>query len=131
LPRECSIVFDAWNDAWMKGELMRSKLAFAGLLAGALMLPALTQAADDQDQDRSNPKAYVKDSVITTKIKAKLAAEKPTSLATIHVDTDANGVVWLSGTAKSQDQVEKAISIARATENVRDVKSSVKVKADS
>ena len=110
---------------------MRSKLAFAGLLAGALMLPALTHAADDQDQDRSNPKAFVKDSVITTKIKAKLAAEKPTSLATIHVDTDANGVVWLSGTAKSQDQVEKAISIARATENVRDVKSSVKVKADS
>ena len=28
---------------------MRSKLAFAGLLAGALLLPALSQAADDQD----------------------------------------------------------------------------------
>jgi hyperosmotically inducible protein len=110
---------------------MRSKLAFVGLLAGALLVPALSHAADDQDQDRSKPKAFVKDSAITTKIKAKLAAERLSSLATIHVDTDANGVVWLSGTAKSQDQIDKAISIARATENVRDVKSSVTVKADS
>jgi hyperosmotically inducible protein len=110
---------------------MNSKLAFAALVTGALLAPVLSQAADDQDADRSNPKAFVKDSTITTKIKAKLAAEKPTSLVTIHVDTDANGVVWLSGTAKSQDQIDKAVSIARSTENVREVKSSVKVKADS
>ena len=110
---------------------MKSKLALAALVTGALLAPALSQAADDQDADRSSPKVFVKDSVITTKIKAKLAAEKPSSLATIHVDTDANGVVWLSGTAKSQDQIDKAVSIARATENVREVKSSVKVKADS
>ena len=110
---------------------MKSKLALAALVTGALLAPVLSQAADDQDADRSNPKAFVKDSAITTKIKAKLAAEKPTSLVTIHVDTDANGVVWLSGTAKSQDQIDKAVSIARSTENVREVKSSVKVKADS
>lgn len=110
---------------------MKSKLAFTGLLIGALLVPAMGQAADDQDKDRSNPKAFVKDSAITTKIKAKLAAEHLTSLATIHVDTDANGVVWLSGTAKSQDQIDKAVSIARATENVREVKNSLKVKADS
>jgi hyperosmotically inducible protein len=115
---------------------MKSKLAFAGLLAGALLVPALGHAADDQDKDRAHPKAFVKDSAITTKIKAKLAADKLSSLAKIHVDTDANGVVWLSGTAKSQDQIsqdqiDKAISIARTTENVRDVKSSVTVKADS
>jgi hyperosmotically inducible protein len=110
---------------------MKSKLAVAGLLAGALLLPALSHAADDQDADRAHPKAFVKDSAITTKIKAKLAADKLSSLAKIHVDTDANGVVWLSGTANSQAQLDKAISIARSTENVRDVKSSVKIKADS
>ena len=49
---------------------MKSKLAFAGLLAGALLLPALSSAADDQDADRAHPKAFVKDSAITTKIKA-------------------------------------------------------------
>jgi hyperosmotically inducible protein len=109
---------------------MKSKLALAALAIGTVLVPTFAQAAD-QDQDRAHPKAYVKDSAITTKIKAKLAAEKLSSLATIHVDTDANGVVWLSGTAKSQDQIDQAIAIARATENVRDVKSSLKVKADS
>jgi hyperosmotically inducible protein len=110
---------------------MNSKLACTGLIVGALLAPALSIAAGDQDTDRSNPTAFIKDSTITTKVKAKLAAEKLSSLATIHVDTDANGVVWLSGTASSQDQIDKAVSIARTTENVRDVKNTLKVKADS
>ena len=109
---------------------MKSKLAIAGLIAGTLFVSPLIQA-EDQDQDRAHPKTFVKDSAITTKIKAKLAAEKLSSVAKIHVDTDANGVVWLSGTANSQDQIDKAIAIARSTENVRDVKSSLTVKADS
>jgi len=113
-----------------QGNPMKSKLAIAGLIAGTLFVPALTHA-EDQDQDRAHPKTFVKDSAITTKIKAKLAAEKLSSVAKIHVDTDANGVVWLSGTANSQDQIDKAIAIARSTENVRDVKSSLTVKADS
>ena len=38
----------------------------------------------------------MKDSVITTKIKTKLAAEHLTSMGRIKVDTDANGVVDLT-----------------------------------
>ena len=110
---------------------MKFKLAYIGLVVGALLAPALSHAADDVDLDRGNAKAFVKDSAITSKVKAKLAAEKLSSLATIHVDTDADGVVWLSGTAKSQDQIDKAVSIARNTENVRAVKNGLKVKADS
>jgi hyperosmotically inducible protein len=72
---------------------MKSKLAYTGLIVAALLAPALGHAAGDQDVDRGNPKAFVKDSAITTKVKAKLAAEKLSSLATIHVDTDANGIV--------------------------------------
>jgi len=112
------------------GETMKSKLAVAALITGAMLVPVLSHA-EDQDKDRSQPSVFVKDSAITTKIKTKLAAEKLSSLATIHVDTDANGVVWLSGTAKSQSEIEKAVSIARATENVREVKNGLKVKADS
>lgn len=110
---------------------MKSKLACTGLIVGALLAPVLSHAAGDQDVDRANPNAFVKDSTITTKVKAKLAAEKLSSLATIHVDTDANGIVWLSGTASSQDQIDKAVSIARSTENVRAVKNGLKVKADT
>jgi osmotically-inducible protein OsmY len=32
------------------------------------------------------------------------------------VDTDANGVVYLSGTAQSQEAIETAIRLARDTE---------------
>ncbi len=82
------------------------------------------------DSDRKHPGAFVKDSVITTKIKAKLAEEKLGSLARIKVDTDANGAVMLGGTAKTQEEADKAVSIARATEGVTSVKSSIRVKKD-
>jgi len=37
--------------------------------------------------------------------KSKLAADHLGSLAHIHVDTDENGVVWLSGSAHNQEAV--------------------------
>lgn len=98
------------------------------LLAGVLVAPLAL--AQDADSDRSHPKAFVKDSVITSKIKSKLAAEHITSVGRIHVDTDANGVVWLTGSARSQEAIDRAISIARDTEGVKDVKSTLKVRKD-
>jgi hyperosmotically inducible protein len=99
-------------------------LVAAGLLAGAAVY------AQDADVDRSHPKAFVKDSAITTKIKSQLAAEHLSSLGRIRVDTDTNGVVWLSGTAHSRDEAERAVAIARHTEGVRDVHSKLTVKPD-
>jgi hyperosmotically inducible protein len=99
-------------------------------VVAALLAPLATRAADDGDKDRKNPVAFVKDSVITTKIKTKLAAEKMSSLAKISVDTDANGMVVLSGTARNQDAIDKATSIARATEGVASVKNDIRIKAD-
>lgn len=58
---------------------------------------------------------------ITTKVKAKLANEKMGSLININVDTDSNGAVVLSGNVGTQDEADKAISIARATEGVTSV----------
>ena len=73
---------------------------------------------------------YVKDSAITTKVKTKLAAEKVSSLAKIHVDTDNKGMVVLTGTAENQQAVDKAATIARDTEGVTSVQNNVKVKKD-
>jgi hyperosmotically inducible protein len=98
------------------------------LLAGVLVAPLAL--AQDADSDRSHPKAFVKDSAITTKIKSKLAAEHITSVGRIHVDTDADGVVWLTGSARSQEAIDRAMSIARDTEGVKDVKSTLKVRKD-
>jgi hyperosmotically inducible periplasmic protein len=108
----------------MKMTSLATTLLLAGVLAGPVAL------AQDADADRAHPKAFVKDSVITTKVKAKLGAEHITSLGRIHVDTDENGVVWLSGSARSQEAIDRAMALARETEGVKDVKSTLKIKAD-
>ena len=109
----------------MKSSLATSIVAFSMLIG-----PVVALAADDSDADRSRPAAFVKDSAITTKIKAKLAAEHITSLGRIHVDTDKNGVVWLSGSARSQEAIDMAVSLARDTEHVKSVHSDLKIRKD-
>jgi hyperosmotically inducible protein len=108
---------------------MNTRLVTTFLLAGALMLPIAGYTADG-DTDRSSPKAFVKDSVITTKIKAELAEEKPSSLIHIKVDTDNKGAVSLSGTALNQNAVDRAVSIARGVKGVTSVQNDIKIKAD-
>ena len=108
---------------------MNIKLLSGLVVASALCAPLLSYAAEGA-VDRKHPVAFVKDSVITTKIKAKLAAEKLSSLAKIRVDTDANGIVVLSGNARSQDAIDKAEAIARGVEGVVSVQNDVKVKKD-
>lgn len=105
---------------------MKSKLAATYLLMGTLLVPVAAYA-DDADKDRSSPKSFVKDSAITTKIKAKLAEEKLLSAVKIKVDTDSNGVVQLSGTAMNQDEVDKAVSIAKGVEGVTSVENNIKI----
>lgn len=109
---------------------MKQKLVTMLMVVGVLLGPVVALATEDSDVDRSHPKAFVKDSAITTKVKAKLAAEHITSLGNIHVDTDADGVVWLHGTAHTQEAADKAASIARETEGVKAVKSRIRVKKD-
>ncbi len=108
---------------------MNTKLVTTCLLAGALILPIAAFTADG-DSDRSAPKAFVKDSLITTKIKAELFEERMSSLLHIRVDTDKKGVVVLSGTAESQNAADKAVSIARKVKGVTSVHNNIKIKAD-
>jgi hyperosmotically inducible protein len=108
---------------------MKHMLATTCFVIGATLAPVAAYAADS-DADRANPVTFVKDSAITTKIKAKLAAEHPGSLKHISVDTDTNGVVWMKGTVNNQAEADQAITIARNTEGVRSVKSSLKVQKD-
>jgi hyperosmotically inducible protein len=113
----------------MEEPMMKLTMTTAAL-AAACMLAGTAVYAQDMDADRSQPKAFVKDSVITTKVKSKLAADHITSLGRIRVDTDANGVVYLSGSAHTKDAVDRAVQIARDTDGVRGVHSSLVVKAD-
>jgi hypothetical protein len=106
--------------------IMSTNLAASILVAGALILPMAGHGADS-DTDRSSPRVFVKDSVITAKIKAELAEQKLSSLLHIRVDTDKNGMVVLRGTAASQEAADKAVSIARAVNGVTSVNSSIRV----
>jgi hyperosmotically inducible periplasmic protein len=83
------------------------KLLASVFMIGTLLAPVAGFAAD-RDSD-SSVGEFVKDSVITSKIKTKLAAEKDVSAMNISVGTDQNGVVVLSGTAGSQAEIVKRI----------------------
>ena len=65
---------------------------------------------------------------ISTTIKAKLITEPTLSALTINVDT-TDGLVTLSGTASSHEQIAKAVRIALDTEGVTKVISTLQVKA--
>jgi hyperosmotically inducible protein len=110
---------------------MKTTLAIACIVLGSLAAPIYSYAGEDADMDRDQPGTFVKDSAITSKIKAKLAAQHLTSLARIQVDTDANGIVWLSGDAKSQADIDQAVAIAKGTEGVVTVKNNLKLQKDA
>ena len=78
---------------------------------------------------RRSPKDFVSDSIITTKIKVKLAEEKLANAVQIKVDTDNKGVVTLSGTAKTQEEADMAVSIARSVQGVATVENNIQVAA--
>jgi hyperosmotically inducible protein len=88
-------------------------------------------SASDTDSsshdDSSSPGNYVKDSLITTKVKSKLAARHLSTLTNIKVDTDEQGVVWLSGTAPNKDAKDIAAMVARDTEGVTAVHNKIVV----
>ncbi|HTD90250.1 MAG TPA: BON domain-containing protein [Burkholderiales bacterium] len=109
---------------------MKNKLLITSVVTACLALPLVGHTADDRKQDRSSPKVWLKDSAITTKIKAELASKKLSSAVHIKVDTDANGDVLLSGNAKTQAEVTQAEQIARNVQGVKSVENKIQVKAD-
>jgi hyperosmotically inducible protein len=70
---------------------------------------------------------FIKDSAITTKVKAKLAEKHLSTLTRIKVDTDADGVVWLSGRAPTRDAGDLAAMIAKNTEGVNSVHNDIAI----
>ena len=125
---------------------MMSKIATALFVTGLAIAPAAAYANGTMKSDAANARtgtsstqeqsgmtthttrtgAAVSDAAITTKVKAKFAADNEVSATNIHVDTD-NGVVKLSGTAKSQDEAAKAESIAKSTQGVTSVDNAIRV----
>jgi osmotically-inducible protein OsmY len=99
------------------------------LIIGALLAPVAGYAAEKTTTEAV--KETVADSAITTKIKAAYAKDKTVDMLDISVETDAKGVVTLSGTAKSKAQVTQAVKLAKTTKGVTKVKNNLVVAGDA
>jgi hyperosmotically inducible periplasmic protein len=108
------------------GAIMKLLVATAMLGASGTLMSA-ADADQMMNADISHADIYVKDSVITTKVKAKLAEKHLSTLTNIQVDTDRQGIVWLSGKAPTQDASDLAEMIAKSTEGVTSVHNKILV----
>lgn len=106
--------------------MMKTIFMAIGLALGVALLPAGYVSANEPDAA-----TFVKDSVITTKIKTQLAKENLASAKNIKVDTDNAGNVFLSGTAISEDEASRAVAIAESTKGVVAVSSKLVIKKES
>jgi hyperosmotically inducible protein len=62
----------------------------------------------------------IDDSLITTKIKARFAADRQVSAWAINIDT-VNGIVSLTGVVDNEQARQRAIELAQDTEGVKQV----------
>jgi hyperosmotically inducible periplasmic protein len=110
---------------------VHTKRIVAYSLAACLLAPIAGWAGGpNDDSDGSHPTHWVKDSAITAAIKTKMAGNHLSSLKDIEVETDMNGVVRLSGTARSKEEIDKAVEIARGTDGVVRVKNDIVIQRD-
>jgi osmotically-inducible protein OsmY len=97
------------------------------LVAAMMAVALLTTAGCAVTRGQETVGAYVDDSGITTLIKARMAESKLVSATSISVET-LNGVVMLSGFAKSATEKSAAENIARGVNNVKSVKNEIAVR---
>ena len=118
---------------------MKAEVAATCVALGLALAPIAGHAADKQDSSAMKKdqkaetkteavKESVEDAAITTKIKAEYAKDKQVSMLNISVNTD-RGVVKLSGNAKSKDEADKAVSIAKGIKGVSSVQNNIQVGA--
>jgi hyperosmotically inducible protein len=110
---------------------MRTRQIFIAAVLGlsTAALPA-AYAADTTTNGKPKQSAgeYASDTVVTTKVKAAIVADKSLSALDIAVVTN-NGIVTLTGTVASSKQSDAATHAARGVEGVKQVKNDLKVDA--
>ena len=113
---------------------MKSRVAMGVVVLGLAAAPLAGYAADKATDKKEGMIPRVKeiseDTTITGKVKAEFAKDKAVSALGINVDTN-KGVVTLSGNAKSKEEADKAVAIAKGTAGVSSVKNEIKVTSSS
>jgi hyperosmotically inducible periplasmic protein len=101
--------------------IIRTTLA---AVISAVALLTVSGCAVTRDQETVG--AYIDDTTITTQVKSRLLDNKDVAGTSISVET-LNGVVMLSGFAKSANEKATAESIARKVNGVKSVKNEIAV----
>lgn len=83
--------------------------------------------ADTAREKTADTRTAMSDTMITTKVKAEMAADPLVKAMDVHVETQ-KGIVMLSGFVPSKAEADKAVELARKVEGVQEVKSSIQVK---
>jgi hyperosmotically inducible periplasmic protein len=99
------------------------------LIAAAALVGSFAGCATESNNSSARNASItekVEDSWITTKVKSEFAVDKTVSATNIHVDTN-NGVVRLSGVAKSTEEANKAVSIAKGVKGVTSVRNDMQI----
>lgn len=101
-------------------------IAIAALLGLTAATAAITTGcAVGRGQETAG--AFVDDTAITTKVKAKYAEDPTVAATSISVET-LNGTVQLSGFAKSAAEKSQAENLARGVSGVRSVRNDIIVR---
>ena len=94
---------------------------------GVIMLMVTFVSACAGSRTQSSTGEYLDDSMITSKVKAKLLDDKEVSGLAVNVET-FKGVVQLSGFVKSEAERQKAVQLARSVGGVKDIKDDIRLK---
>lgn len=104
---------------------MKHVIKFFSAFFLALILMTVVGCALMQKQERTGE--YIDDSVITTKVKARLFDDPSLRSGEINVET-FKGMVQLSGFVSSQADINKAVEITRGVRGVTSVKNAMRLK---
>lgn len=102
---------------------MNNRAIKAAVLAMSISIFASCAVIRGQE----SPRDYASDAAITTEVKTKMAADRTVAATSINVDTQ-QGLVQLSGFARSQAEKDRASAIAREAKGVKSVRNDIIVR---
>jgi osmotically-inducible protein OsmY len=103
-----------------------SKLSIRSLVAAIALAVAGVTITGCTTSPSQSAGAYVDDTVITTKVKAKFAEAKQVDATSINVET-INGTVLLRGVASDSQEKAQAETLARGVDGVKAVNNRIDV----
>lgn len=95
------------------------------MFAAAVLAASI--AAGAAEAGRETPGQFIDDATITTRIKSAFVQDPVVSALGVKVQT-YRGTVQLSGFASSQEEIDRALQVAKSVPGVNDVKNDIRLK---